>query len=70
MRKLTMLALSLFALCGVAFAQDVTYTEDVNIRVNENWSGGPKTITCQEDLIIRKSTEGIGKLGIGRKVIV
>lgn len=65
-----MLALSLFALCGVAFAQDVTYTEDVNIRVNANWSGGPKTITCQEDLIIRKSTEGIGNLGIGRKVIV
>ena len=70
MRKLTMLALSLFALCGVAFAQDVTYTEDVNIRVNANWSGGPKTITCQEDLIIRKSTEGVGNLGIGRKVIV
>lgn len=65
-----MLALSLFALCGVAFAQDVTYTEDVNIRVDENWNGGPKTITCQEDLIIRKSTQGIGKLGIGRKVIV
>lgn len=65
-----MLALSLFALCGVAFAQDVTYTEDVNIRVNANWSGGPKTITCQEDLIIRKSTEGVGNLGIGRKVIV
>ena len=65
-----MLALSLFALCGVAFAQDVTYTEDVNIRVDANWSGGPKTITCQEDLIIRKSTEGVGNLGIGRKVIV
>lgn len=72
MRKLTMLALSLFALCGVAFAQDVTYTEDVTIKSSPNsWSNGPRTITCQENLIIRKSASGsVGDLGIGRKVIV
>lgn len=72
MRKLTMLALSLFALCGVAFAQDVTYTEDVTIESSPNsWSNGPRTITCQENLIIRKSASGtVGDLAIGRKVIV
>lgn len=67
-----MLALSLFALCGVAFAQDVTHTEDVTIKSSPNfWSNGPRTITCQENLIIRKSASGIvGNLSIGRKVIV
>lgn len=67
-----MLALSLFALCGVAFAQDVTHTEDVTITSGFNtWSNGPRTITCQENLIIRKSaSNAVGNLSIGRKVIV
>lgn len=72
MKKVFVLALSLFTLCGVAFAQDVTYSEDVTIKTSPNsWSGGPRTITCQENLIIRKSASGaVGNLEVGRKVVV
>lgn len=58
MRKLTMLALSLFALCGAVSAQQFDlYQDDLEINSNTIWSG-PRQVECQGNLTISGTNLG------------
>lgn len=70
MRKLTMLALSLFALCGVVSAQQFdVYQDDLEITGTNNTWSGPREVECQGNLTISGTNIG-AKLQIAPNVTV